>query len=326
MSTTTSNFGLFKYDVVEDAQSAFNIQQALNYNWDIIDENLGSSTIATYETPGIVKPDGTSIYIDENGLLSMGNHGFITSSYHSGASWYRQYSDGFKMAGGQVATAASDVNWAQPYLTDNGTMGGNSFACEGSTHAYSYYAWRAFDGNEGNTNCFETAQGAASYLTFYNPIPIKVTQLRFRIGSNSGSFAYYTPGHVIVYGSDTNGNWTQLKDYTNTTYTQNSYWYLSMSDNTSYYKYYRLSLLTRAATTGRDEYRCIPELSITATYLGSGGTGITFPISFSDTNYSCMLGFQGGSGSSTYISSKTTTGMTLSSTPSATCYWIAMGW
>ena len=43
MSTTTENLGLFKYDPVLDADVNFNIETALNYNWDILDQRVGSS-------------------------------------------------------------------------------------------------------------------------------------------------------------------------------------------------------------------------------------------------------------------------------------------
>ena len=42
MSTTTGNLGLFKYDTVLDSNVPFNIDTALNANWDIIDERCGS--------------------------------------------------------------------------------------------------------------------------------------------------------------------------------------------------------------------------------------------------------------------------------------------
>lgn len=42
MSTTTTNLGLFKYNIDTDSHLAFNINQALNDNWDIIDEFAAS--------------------------------------------------------------------------------------------------------------------------------------------------------------------------------------------------------------------------------------------------------------------------------------------
>lgn len=40
MSTTTENLGLFKYDPSTDGAQTFNIEKALNKNWDKIDEKV----------------------------------------------------------------------------------------------------------------------------------------------------------------------------------------------------------------------------------------------------------------------------------------------
>lgn len=42
MSTTTSNLGLFKYNTITDGNVAFNIDVALNNNWDLLDTYLGN--------------------------------------------------------------------------------------------------------------------------------------------------------------------------------------------------------------------------------------------------------------------------------------------
>lgn len=41
MSTTTQRLGLFKYDTIADSQVPFNIDDALNYNWDILEQKVG---------------------------------------------------------------------------------------------------------------------------------------------------------------------------------------------------------------------------------------------------------------------------------------------
>ena len=45
MSTTTPNLGLFKYNTTTDSNVPFSIDDALNANWDILDENIGSRNI-----------------------------------------------------------------------------------------------------------------------------------------------------------------------------------------------------------------------------------------------------------------------------------------
>ena len=49
MSSTTTNLGLFKYDVTTDGKEVFSIQSALNDNWDKIDSACGSNLTAQVE-------------------------------------------------------------------------------------------------------------------------------------------------------------------------------------------------------------------------------------------------------------------------------------
>ena len=74
MSTTTTNLGLFKYNIDTDSHLAFNINQALNDNWDIIDEfaasggtgasrNIGEIVVSTipFTDAGLHLLDGSLI-------------------------------------------------------------------------------------------------------------------------------------------------------------------------------------------------------------------------------------------------------------------------
>lgn len=74
MSTRTSNLGLFKYDVNTDASEPFSITQALNENWDIIDESLNdlngimpnyASGAITFTSP-YTTPSNGYVYIQSN--------------------------------------------------------------------------------------------------------------------------------------------------------------------------------------------------------------------------------------------------------------------
>ena len=42
MSKTTKNLGLFEYEKNADGASTFNIEQALNGNWDKLDEEVSA--------------------------------------------------------------------------------------------------------------------------------------------------------------------------------------------------------------------------------------------------------------------------------------------
>lgn len=52
MSTTTTNLGLFKYDTTTDGQLAFNINTALNDNWDILDKSTLKGDVIILGTSG----------------------------------------------------------------------------------------------------------------------------------------------------------------------------------------------------------------------------------------------------------------------------------
>lgn len=43
MSKTTKNLGLFEYEKDKDGASTFNIEQALNGNWDKLDNEVASA-------------------------------------------------------------------------------------------------------------------------------------------------------------------------------------------------------------------------------------------------------------------------------------------
>lgn len=73
----TKNLNLFKYDVVKDAKSTFSVQDALNNNWDILDENLGKIPEAC---------------ISKDDLLPVQT---VIETYINGTSGYRIWSDGW---------------------------------------------------------------------------------------------------------------------------------------------------------------------------------------------------------------------------------------
>ena len=69
MSTTTSNFGLFKYDTTADAQTAFSINTALNNNWDALDTNCVRRLSTSAATGSSTQP----VYVDGTGKIQACN-------------------------------------------------------------------------------------------------------------------------------------------------------------------------------------------------------------------------------------------------------------
>lgn len=70
MSTTTTNFDLFKYDVSADAQTAFSITNALNNNWDKLDSNCVRRLSTSAATGSGVRP----VYVDASGQVQTINY------------------------------------------------------------------------------------------------------------------------------------------------------------------------------------------------------------------------------------------------------------
>ena len=79
--------------------------------------------------------------------------------------------------------------WTQPALTENGTMGGDSYACACSGGSYlEYQAHRSFDGSRSNnTYCIQTVANndltAERTLTFYSPDKLKISQVELIVNN-----------------------------------------------------------------------------------------------------------------------------------------------
>jgi len=125
--------------------------------------------------------------------------------------------------------------WKQPILTANGTMGGNSFAVSASTEFNSNYsAYKAFD-NSNTTEWATLGTHNPSWITFYNPRPLKVSLLTLR---NRTTYEAFLEGNV--YGSNDNSNWDLLTSFINSVTDKDSTWTIDLSNNTSFYKYYKI--------------------------------------------------------------------------------------
>ena len=68
------------------------------------------------------------------------------------------------------------------------------------------------------------------------------------------------------------------------------------------------------------------EITFKAKITTSVANSITFPVAFSNTNYSYTFACQDGGGLDAYVNNKTITGMTLSNTNSGSASWTACGY
>jgi len=119
MSTLTPNLGLFKYDPSTDGKEIFSITNALNNNWDILDNAMNSSS-------------------------------------GSGASGYMKFNNGFLINYGTASVGSQEETWEQPVLSANGTMGSSEFAVS-TTNEYTNKAFNGFDNN--SNSLFSSSSG-----------------------------------------------------------------------------------------------------------------------------------------------------------------------
>ena len=291
MSTTTPNIGLFKYDTTNpvDLASAFNINTALNNNWDIIDSTVGT--------------------------------GGSQTTVVSGNTWYRQWSDGWKEQGGLVSLSETETAWTQPTLSANGTLGGNAFAVASSSST----AYLAFDKN--NETHTDLITPLPQYFVIYNPNRLKVSELHFINTPNQPQLSVgvwcLTAGNL--YGSNNNADWTLIKTFTSSVNTYGTSWTINCSENSSFYFYHKIECTSVNGTWNNKSWE-IAEIELIATQQTSVANSITFPVSFNNTNYSYTFACQDGGGMDAYVSNKTTTGMTLSNTNSGSASWTACGY
>lgn len=152
----------------------------------------------------------------------------------------------------------NEPSFVQPFLSANGTLGGENFAVGASSeYSSTYAAYKAF--NSEYTSRWRPAPPFPSgnqYLIFYNPEKIKVRRIiitfySIESGASSG----------IFYGSNDGTTWNQI-----TSWSGNSSKTLTLNiSNPAEYKYYKI-FFNGLIVTG--DYACyaVTHVAISATY------------------------------------------------------------
>ena len=116
MSTTTSNFGLFKYDTTADAQTAFSITNALNNNWDKLDSNCVRRLSTSAATGSGVRP----VYVDASGQVQTINYDLpttapLTATTSLSENGYIKFSNSLLLNWGLTGVLGQDVSTSITY-------------------------------------------------------------------------------------------------------------------------------------------------------------------------------------------------------------------
>ena len=157
----------------------------------------------------------------------------------------------------------------QPALSANGTLGGDSFAVNvSSQYSSSYQAYMAFD-NSSSTQWLTVAPASISFpvnLTVYNPVALNCTSID--ITNRLTYSSYFTAGNV--YGSNDNSTWTLIQTFTNSVSAPNTKWTIDLSNNTEYYKYYKIEFTSGVVDSGTTTASYgLTQVDLTATYQGT---------------------------------------------------------
>ena len=150
--------------------------------------------------------------------------------------------------------------FVQSVLNADGALGGSAFAVYASNyHSADYAAYKAFNGK--SSDGYSSSVNPSSqtiYLTFYNPVAIKVSAIAFT--NVPSGLTSSSPKEFSVQGGNDNSTWTTIGNFTNTNNTNGATWSVNLSGG--FYKYHRL-IITSANTT--QAYMNIGEIAIEAT-------------------------------------------------------------
>lgn len=144
------------------------------------------------------------------------------------------------------------VVFNQPILTANGTMGGDSFACDQSAYftestGVKRQAWQVFDDyNNQDTRWQINSINLNNWydIYWYNPTPIYISSLEIRNCQGMYSILSYT-----LYGSNDNSTWQEIITGSNDNAVTFGVWGINISsENISPYTYFKLSCKGRDIT------------------------------------------------------------------------------
>lgn len=193
-------------------------------------------------------------------------------------------------------STSAELAFQQPVLTANGTLGGSTFAVTANQNTASAYL--PFSGSGTGITSTSTPSTASPFeITIYNPVAVKLSDISMQNPANSTN-VWST---MVLYGSNSNGAWTEISRHNNNIRTANGWGSLGVNPN-AYYKYYKLSFTSNTANAVVG----IQRISLSGTYISvhTGGrvifsgsvvattaTGKTFTVaSMADVDVSKLTG------------------------------------
>ena len=162
------------------------------------------------------------------------------------------------------------IDWTQPILSSDGTMGGDLFAVNSSSILRAgREAYKAFDGDTSTIDDnWHSSQGHPSWIGWYNPNPLKITRIQVQ-NRNSADGGSFVNTYKLSY-SDDYSDWVDLLSGTSPSQENFTYWNIDITEENPH-KYWRLTCLTSSGSNS--DYTSIQTISITAQeYVSLKGT------------------------------------------------------
>lgn len=129
-----------------------------------------------------------------------------------------------------------DEAWTNPIMTAQINPGGDDFAAFMDSTYSTRYAYHMFDGQTGTGYTAQTQGTLPHHLGFYNPDPVRITNLTFNWVVASS--VYYSPRNGQLEASNDGTNWVTLQTFSYPSANPATISFTNPSNN--YYKYYRL--------------------------------------------------------------------------------------
>lgn len=227
----------------------------------------------------------------------------------SGTTWVRTFSDGWKEQSGKLTTSASSRTWSRPALSNNTSYGTISSTLSSGSEYYLFTS----------SGYLDVPQGTSSIYVYWQfPNEVKFTNCNLTGGYTGGASSPVASVQISVLQ---NNSWTQVGT-------------VSMSNADSAEHNVTLTAIQTSAIrlTLNHSYAYtqwpgrLKNVYFTGTEYITSLDNVTFPLAFTNTDYTATLGFEGGSGVKSYITQKTTTGMKLFAENQIQCYWMACGY
>lgn len=246
----------------EITMTAYTQQTSYTYYWEVVESsNVNLTVVTTPADATCTLTYGGQSYSSKTATVGAGtviDYSVYHSTYGTQTGSVVMDSDKTLTFEGTYSIDTVDVDWSQPVLTADGTMGGDSFAVSQSpTDSMSTAPYLAFNGTTSGTAWATVRNNSYPiYLYIYNPDALKITEITWNNAQNTTA-----PKAMEIHGSDDDLSWSSISTYTNTNNTSGSSWNISLSSNTDFYKYHRITI-----SSGFSGYVQCAEIALTAKY------------------------------------------------------------